>query len=157
MHRTNFSNQRINLSFRMIIRNIVNQIWKISKLYEDFDSLVKSKKIQELSELGCGKFAAIYVCAKEQGLDIVELNESDCRNGTVVKQYFGDSNSHYSVENSVHDDIDFVIPLKPPDQIVTGFLCCGESKFQRFDEADHLLDMRILILIIQLKILVHNF
>ncbi|CAI8608323.1 unnamed protein product [Vicia faba] len=48
--------------------------------------------------------------------------------------YFGDSNSHYSVENYVHDDINFVIPPKPPDQIVTGFLCCGESEFQRIVE-----------------------
>ncbi|KAL5063049.1 hypothetical protein RYX36_024786 [Vicia faba] len=38
------------------------------------------------------------------------------------------------VENYVHDDINFVIPPKPPDQIVTGFLCCGESEFQRIME-----------------------
>ncbi|KAL5069271.1 hypothetical protein RYX36_020158 [Vicia faba] len=57
--------------------------------------------------------------------------DTESSNGTIVKQYFGDSNSHYSVENSVHDDIDFAIPPKPPDQIITGFLCCGESEFQR--------------------------
>ncbi|XP_058787652.1 uncharacterized protein LOC131662001 [Vicia villosa] len=40
---------------------------------------------------GSGKSAAVYACAKEQGFDILELNASDCRNGTVVKQYFGDA------------------------------------------------------------------
>ncbi|CAL5202973.1 unnamed protein product [Lathyrus oleraceus] len=40
---------------------------------------------------GSGKSAAVYACAQEQGFDILELNASDCRNGTVVKQYFGDA------------------------------------------------------------------
>nr|KYP55154.1 ATPase family AAA domain-containing protein 5 [Cajanus cajan] len=41
--------------------------------------------------IGSGKSAAVYACAQEQGFDILELSASDCRNGTVVKQYFGDS------------------------------------------------------------------
>ncbi|KAJ1388107.1 P-loop containing nucleoside triphosphate hydrolase [Sesbania bispinosa] len=41
--------------------------------------------------IGSGKSAAVYACAQEQGFDILELNASDCRNGTVVKQYFGDT------------------------------------------------------------------
>ncbi|KAK2442206.1 P-loop containing nucleoside triphosphate hydrolase superfamily protein [Trifolium repens] len=41
--------------------------------------------------IGSGKSAAIYACAQEHGFDILELNASDCRNGTVVKQYFGDT------------------------------------------------------------------
>ncbi|XP_027338527.1 uncharacterized protein LOC113852450 isoform X1 [Abrus precatorius] len=41
--------------------------------------------------IGSGKSAAVYACAQEQGFDILELNASDCRNGTVVKQYFGDA------------------------------------------------------------------
>ncbi|XP_050911407.1 uncharacterized protein LOC127126517 [Lathyrus oleraceus] len=41
--------------------------------------------------IGSGKSAAVYACAQEQGFDILELNASDCRNETVVKQYFGDA------------------------------------------------------------------
>ncbi|KAK7351122.1 hypothetical protein VNO77_10332 [Canavalia gladiata] len=41
--------------------------------------------------IGSGKSAAVYACAQEQGFDILELNASDCRNGTVVKQHFGDT------------------------------------------------------------------
>ncbi|KAL2339795.1 hypothetical protein Fmac_007735 [Flemingia macrophylla] len=41
--------------------------------------------------VGSGKSAAVYACAQEQGFDILELNASDCRNGTIVKQYFGDT------------------------------------------------------------------
>ncbi|XP_045803964.1 uncharacterized protein LOC123897403 [Trifolium pratense] len=41
--------------------------------------------------IGSGKSAAVYACAQELGFDILELNASDCRNGTIVKQYFGDT------------------------------------------------------------------
>ncbi|KAJ1439279.1 P-loop containing nucleoside triphosphate hydrolase, partial [Sesbania bispinosa] len=41
--------------------------------------------------IGSGKSAAVYACAQEQGFDVLELNASDCRNGTAVKQYFGDA------------------------------------------------------------------
>ncbi|XP_061363887.1 uncharacterized protein LOC133307395 [Gastrolobium bilobum] len=41
--------------------------------------------------IGSGKSAAVYACAQEQGFDVLELNASDSRNGTVLKQYFGDA------------------------------------------------------------------
>ncbi|XP_027190964.1 uncharacterized protein [Cicer arietinum] len=50
--------------------------------------------------IGSGKSAAVYACAKEQGFDILELNASDCRNGTVVKQYFGDTLSSHGFKRS---------------------------------------------------------
>ncbi|KAK4758310.1 hypothetical protein SAY87_019611 [Trapa incisa] len=41
--------------------------------------------------VGCGKSATIYACAEEQGFDIIEVNASDCRNGALVKQRFGEA------------------------------------------------------------------
>ncbi|XP_028774992.1 uncharacterized protein LOC114731905 isoform X2 [Neltuma alba] len=41
--------------------------------------------------IGCGKSAAVYACAQEEGFEVLELNASDCRNGTAVKQHFGDA------------------------------------------------------------------
>ncbi|XP_054788869.1 uncharacterized protein LOC129294480 isoform X2 [Prosopis cineraria] len=41
--------------------------------------------------IGSGKSAAIYACAQEEGFEVLELNTSDCRNGTAVKQHFGDA------------------------------------------------------------------
>ncbi|KAL2638228.1 hypothetical protein AAZV13_06G103200 [Glycine max] len=41
--------------------------------------------------IGSGKSAAVYACAEEQRFEILELNASDCRNGTAVRNYFGDT------------------------------------------------------------------
>ncbi|XP_071716016.1 uncharacterized protein [Rutidosis leptorrhynchoides] len=41
--------------------------------------------------VGSGKSAAIYACAKEQGFQIIEVNTSDWRNGSLVKQKFGEA------------------------------------------------------------------
>uniref|UniRef100_A0A5B7B8E5 AAA+ ATPase domain-containing protein n=1 Tax=Davidia involucrata TaxID=16924 RepID=A0A5B7B8E5_DAVIN len=46
--------------------------------------------------VGSGKSAAIYACAKEQGFQVIEVNASDWRNGTLVKQRFGEAvESHW--------------------------------------------------------------
>ncbi|CAH9136284.1 unnamed protein product [Cuscuta epithymum] len=46
--------------------------------------------------VGCGKSAAIYACAKEQGFQVIEVNASDWRNGALVKQRFGEAvESHW--------------------------------------------------------------
>ncbi|KAK1416701.1 hypothetical protein QVD17_25817 [Tagetes erecta] len=46
--------------------------------------------------VGCGKSAAIYACAKEQGFQVIEVNTSDWRNGALVKQKFGEAvESHW--------------------------------------------------------------
>ncbi|KAK6257507.1 hypothetical protein QUC31_000966 [Theobroma cacao] len=41
--------------------------------------------------IGSGKSAAIHACAKEHGFKVLESNASDCRNGAVVKQKFGEA------------------------------------------------------------------
>ncbi|XVF36894.1 hypothetical protein REPUB_Repub19eG0098200 [Reevesia pubescens] len=41
--------------------------------------------------IGSGKSAAIHACAKEQGFKVLESNASDCRNGALVKQKFGEA------------------------------------------------------------------
>ncbi|BBN03992.1 ATPase family AAA domain-containing protein 5 [Marchantia polymorpha subsp. ruderalis] len=38
---------------------------------------------------GCGKSAAIYACAAEQGLTVIEVNGSCCRSGASILQKFG--------------------------------------------------------------------
>ncbi|KAE8077443.1 hypothetical protein FH972_016008 [Carpinus fangiana] len=41
--------------------------------------------------IGSGKSAAIYACAQEQGFEVLEVSASDCRNGALVKQRFGEA------------------------------------------------------------------
>eukprot|EP01018_Ginkgo_biloba_P035757 Gb_12785 [translate_table: standard] len=54
--------------------------------------------------VGCGKSAALYACAKEQGFDVIEVNASECRNGALVKQKFGEAmESHGLNQRSVED------------------------------------------------------
>ncbi|CAK7346989.1 unnamed protein product [Dovyalis caffra] len=45
-----------------------------------------------------GKSAAIYACAKEEGFKVLEVNASECRNGAVVKQRFGEALESHSLE-----------------------------------------------------------
>ncbi|RDX75060.1 ATPase family AAA domain-containing protein 5, partial [Mucuna pruriens] len=65
--------------------------------YSDYDSedIDEKDSLQNVllisGPIGSGKSAAVYACAQEQGFDILELNASDCRNGTVVRQYLGDT------------------------------------------------------------------
>lgn len=54
--------------------------------------------------VGCGKSAALYACAKEQGFDVIEVNASECRSGALVKQKFGEAmESHGLNKRSVED------------------------------------------------------
>ncbi|CAK9154618.1 unnamed protein product [Ilex paraguariensis] len=41
--------------------------------------------------VGSGKSAAIYACAREQGFQVIEVNASDWRNGSLVRQKFGEA------------------------------------------------------------------
>lgn len=41
--------------------------------------------------IGSGKSAAIYACAREQGFEVLEVSASECRNGALVKQRFGEA------------------------------------------------------------------
>ncbi|XP_075639120.1 uncharacterized protein LOC142611012 [Castanea sativa] len=59
---------------------------------EDIDEEPGLKNVLLVTGLvGCGKFAAIYACAQEQGFEILELSASDCRSGALVKQRFGEA------------------------------------------------------------------
>ncbi|KAL1337276.1 hypothetical protein AAHE18_10G127900 [Arachis hypogaea] len=61
----------------------------------DLENVHQDKFLRNLllitGPVGSGKSAAVYACAQEQGFDVLELNTSDWRNGTAVKQYFGDA------------------------------------------------------------------
>ncbi|KAH1255873.1 hypothetical protein AAZV13_04G206200 [Glycine max] len=65
--------------------------------YSDYDSedINEEDSLQNVllitGPIGSGKSAAVYACAEEQGFEILELNASDCRNGTAVRNYFGDA------------------------------------------------------------------
>lgn len=56
--------------------------------------------------VGSGKSAAIYACAKEQGFHVIEVSASDCRNGVLVKQKFGEAmESHGFNRWSTEEDV----------------------------------------------------
>ncbi|XP_057873994.2 uncharacterized protein LOC131079969 isoform X1 [Cryptomeria japonica] len=55
--------------------------------------------------VGCGKSAALYACAKEQGFDVIEVNASDCRSGALVKQKFGEAMESHGLNQRAVEDI----------------------------------------------------
>ncbi|KAH9311969.1 hypothetical protein KI387_027004, partial [Taxus chinensis] len=55
--------------------------------------------------VGCGKSAALYACAKEQGFDVIEVNASECRNGALVKQKFGEAMESHGLNQRAVEDI----------------------------------------------------
>ncbi|PKI38434.1 hypothetical protein CRG98_041133, partial [Punica granatum] len=59
-----------------------------------------------IGPIGCGKSAAIYACAEEQGFDVMEVNASECRNGALVKQRFGEALESQWLKWSPGNDLD---------------------------------------------------
>ncbi|GLT47100.1 hypothetical protein SLA2020_208190 [Shorea laevis] len=55
--------------------------------------------------VGCGKSAAIHACAKEQGFQVLESNASDCRNGAVLKQQFGEALGSHCLTRSLEGHV----------------------------------------------------
>lgn len=51
--------------------------------------------------VGCGKSAAIYACAKEQGFHVIEVNASDWRTRALVMQRFAGGMESYWVQRTV--------------------------------------------------------
>ncbi|XP_041009916.1 uncharacterized protein LOC121254019 [Juglans microcarpa x Juglans regia] len=51
--------------------------------------------------VGSGKSAAIYACAQEQGFEVLELSASECRNGALVKQRFGEALESHRLKRSL--------------------------------------------------------
>ncbi|KAA8538484.1 hypothetical protein F0562_028145 [Nyssa sinensis] len=66
-------------------------------LWNERDEAVSLKNVLLVTgPVGSGKSAAIYACAKEQGFQVIEVNASDWRNGTLVKKKFGEAvESHW--------------------------------------------------------------
>ncbi|KAG4194273.1 hypothetical protein ERO13_A06G043800v2 [Gossypium hirsutum] len=56
--------------------------------------------------IGSGKSVAIHTCAEEQGFKILESNASDCRNGAVVKQKFGEALESHCLTGSIENLVD---------------------------------------------------
>ncbi|CAM0872386.1 unnamed protein product [Alopecurus aequalis] len=48
--------------------------------------------------VGCGKSAAVFACAREQGFSVIEVNTSDMRNGAYVKQKFEEATKSHGLE-----------------------------------------------------------
>ncbi|KAL5776969.1 hypothetical protein ACOSP7_009895 [Xanthoceras sorbifolium] len=51
--------------------------------------------------VGSGKSAAIHACANENGFKVLENNASDCRNGALVKQKFGEALESHCLSRSL--------------------------------------------------------
>ncbi|KAI9097944.1 hypothetical protein K1719_025715 [Acacia pycnantha] len=67
---------------------------------------------------GSGKSAAVYACAQEEGFEVLELNASDWRNGTTVRQHFGDALGSLGVKRLLeHTDSS---PMKKKSKLSSG-------------------------------------
>ncbi|TYG63754.1 hypothetical protein ES288_D06G055300v1 [Gossypium darwinii] len=70
------------------------------------DNSLWTDKYQPKSATESGKSAAIHACAEEQGFKILESNASDCRNGAVVKQKFGEALESHCLTGSIENLVD---------------------------------------------------
>ncbi|GJN30964.1 hypothetical protein PR202_gb19312 [Eleusine coracana subsp. coracana] len=52
----------------------------------------------------CGKSAAVFACAKEQGFNVIEVNTSDMRNGAYVRQKFEEATKSHGLEKWSQED-----------------------------------------------------
>ncbi|XP_062020623.1 uncharacterized protein LOC133737007 isoform X2 [Rosa rugosa] len=68
---------------------------------EDDEILKKKNVLLVTGPIGSGKSAAIYACAKEQGIKVLELSASECRTGATVKQRFGEAFKSRKFQRSV--------------------------------------------------------
>ncbi|KAH0989402.1 hypothetical protein GBA52_000885 [Prunus armeniaca] len=64
-------------------------------------SMKKNNVLLVTGPIGSGKSAAIYACAQEQGFKVLELSASECRNGALVKQRFGEALKSRHLRRSV--------------------------------------------------------
>lgn len=74
-----------------------DQTWEADMGSDSSDSDTESRKESLSSTLlitgpvGCGKTAAVYACAKEQGFSVIEVSTADLRNGSLIKHKFGEA------------------------------------------------------------------
>ncbi|KAG8096692.1 hypothetical protein GUJ93_ZPchr0013g37188 [Zizania palustris] len=59
--------------------------------------------------VGCGKSAAVFACAREQGFNVIEVNTSDIRNGAYVRQKFEEATKSHGLEKWSQEEI-----ISPP-------------------------------------------
>lgn len=55
--------------------------------------------------VGCGKSAAVFACAREQGFNIIEVNTSDMRNGAYVRQKFEEATKSHGLEKWSQEEV----------------------------------------------------
>ncbi|KAL6907527.1 hypothetical protein ACP4OV_002566 [Aristida adscensionis] len=55
--------------------------------------------------VGCGKSAAVFACAREQGFNVIEVNTSDMRNGAYVRQKFEEATRSHGLEKWSQEDV----------------------------------------------------
>ncbi|EEE58738.1 hypothetical protein OsJ_10221 [Oryza sativa Japonica Group] len=55
--------------------------------------------------VGCGKSAAVFACAREQGFNVIEVNTSDMRNGAYVRQKFEEATKSHGLEKWSQEEI----------------------------------------------------
>ncbi|KAJ1297851.1 hypothetical protein BS78_01G409500 [Paspalum vaginatum] len=60
--------------------------------------------------VGCGKSAAVFACAREQGFNVIEVNTSDIRNGTYVRQRFEEATKSHGLEKWSQEEV--INPLR---------------------------------------------
>lgn len=60
--------------------------------------------------VGCGKSAAVFACAREQGFNVIEVNTSDMRNGAYVRQKFEEATKSHGLEKWSQEEV--INPLR---------------------------------------------
>nr|CAB3496421.1 unnamed protein product [Digitaria exilis] len=55
--------------------------------------------------VGCGKSAAVFACAREQGFNVIEVNTSDMRNGAYVRQKFEEATKSHGLEKWSQEEV----------------------------------------------------
>ncbi|KAK3230659.1 hypothetical protein Dsin_002540 [Dipteronia sinensis] len=80
-----------------------------------------------IGPVGSGKSAAIHACANENGFKVLENNTSDCRNGALVRQKFGEALESHCLSRSLGNAVD---SQSKNFMISPQTLCNGEAAQQ---------------------------
>lgn len=112
------SNKNVIHGDRGVAEDSEDSSYEIGSDTENMDDDAMLKNVLLITgPIGCGKSAAVYACAKEQGFEVIEVNASDARNGSHIKQKYGEAMESHGFNRWSSED-----PLAPKKKNILELL-----------------------------------
>ncbi|XP_042449668.1 uncharacterized protein LOC122034470 [Zingiber officinale] len=84
------SDKHCNVEEQCVVENNEDRLYNAESDMEDQEDSLESVLLVT-GPVGSGKSAAIHACAKEEGFEVIEVDASDLRNGTSIKNKYGEA------------------------------------------------------------------